>query len=109
MRPYGGPYGALSPPFTAFLRRMPPGSRPSRCAISSISDSTANAAIGEPGARYAATFGLLTTTSYASMKKFGTLYAASAHIAPAPAGDPLYAPASYHNEAEAATSVPSRF
>src|SRR3954454_9640246 len=107
--PYFGPYGARSPSAFAFSRRSAIGSIASSRAISSTTDSTANAAIGEPGARYAATFGLLTTTSYASMKKFGTLYAASAHIAPAPAGDPLYAPASYHNEADAATSVPSRF
>ena len=76
--------------------------------MSSTADSTAKAAIGDPGARYAATLGLLTTTSYASMKKFGILYAAIAHIAPAPTGDPRYAPASYHNDARAATSLPSR-
>src|SRR5262245_54995206 len=68
----------------------------------------ANAAIGDPGARYAATFGLLTTTSKASMRKLGTLYGASTHIAPAPDGEPRYAPASYHIEMLAATNVPSR-
>ena len=63
MRPYGGPNGALSPSFTAFFTRISTLSMPSVSAISSISDSVASAAIGEPGARYAATFGLLTTTS----------------------------------------------
>src|SRR5262245_53834522 len=77
-------------------------------AISSRIDSVANIAIGDPGARYAATFGLFTTTSCASMKKFAILYGARQHIAPAPAGDPRYAPASYHNDTLAATTVPSR-
>src|SRR5947209_4305631 len=106
--PYFGPYGAWSPSAFAFFRRSSIGSIFSSRAISSTTDSTANAAIGEPGARYAATFGLLTTTSCASMKKLGILYGASAHIAPAPTGDPRYAPASYHNDAVAATNVPSR-
>src|SRR5581483_6274305 len=78
-------------------------------ASSSTTDSTANIAIGDPGARYAATFGLLTTTSCASMKKLGMRYGASAHIAPAPTGDPRNAPASYHSDTFAATIVPSRF
>ncbi len=43
------------------------------------------------------------------MKKFGMRYGASRHIAPAPAGDPRYAPASYQSDPLAATSVPSRF
>src|SRR5207245_9954275 len=93
----------------AFFKRRSMGSTFSSRAISSTADSTAKAAIGDPGARYAATLGLLTTTSYPSMKKFGILYAAIAHIAPAPTGDPRYAPASYHSDAVAATNVPSRF
>ena len=36
------------------------------------------------------------------------LYEAKQHIAPAPNGEPRYAPASYHMEARPATSVPSR-
>src|SRR5262249_50398328 len=81
-------------------------SRSSR-AISSTTDSTAKLATGDPGARYAAPFGLLTTTPCASIRKLGIVYGANAHTAPAPTGDPRYAPASYHIETRAATSVPS--
>ena len=47
----------------AFFSRKVSGSMPSFCARSSIRLSTANEVIGAPGARYAATFGRLLTTS----------------------------------------------
>ena len=52
-----------TPSRAAFLSRSSMWSMSSRSAISSMSDSMANVPCGEPGARYAETFGLLTTTS----------------------------------------------
>ena len=51
------------PSLAAFFRRNSIGSMPSFLASSSITHSTANSEIGAPGARYAATFGRLVTTS----------------------------------------------
>ena len=47
----------------AFFSRNSSGSMPIFCAHMSITLSTAKAEIGEPGARYAADFGRLLTTS----------------------------------------------
>src|SRR5579862_1436795 len=83
------------------------GSIPHFSASSSITVSEAIAALVAPGARYAAVFGRLTTTSYASITKLGISYGAIIVIAPAPTGDPGKAPASNAIQISAATSLPS--
>ena len=63
-------------------------SQPIMSQISSTTVSTAKQTCGEPGARYAADFGLLTTTSYASMREFATSYAALMQLMPAVNDEP---------------------
>ena len=67
------PMAVGSPSTTAFFNRTSIGSRPSVWAISSITDSTANAAWGADGARYAAVAGVLVNTPTASSFRFGNL------------------------------------
>ena len=81
--PKAAPSTRRVPSFEAFMARRSIGSISSRSASWSMRDSTANSDAGAPGARYAATCGLLSTTSQASTCWFGTSYGPNAQRAPA--------------------------
>src|ERR1700704_677459 len=83
------------------------GSISSFFAISSTTLSTAYSEIGAPGARYAATFGRLETTSYPMTFTFSMSYGAYAHMTPGCTGEPWNAPAWYFSSAYPATNLPS--
>ena len=86
--PNAAPSARVVPSWAAFFSRSSSGSISRRSASSSTTDSTAYSAAGAPGARYAPTFGLLTTTSQPSTEMFSASYGAKAHIAPAVNGEP---------------------
>ena len=102
-----GPAGSRVPSLAALRSRNSTGSIDSFSHSSSMTDSTANAAGGEPGARYAVAFWVLTTTSKPSMWALAISYAIKMVRHPANTGDPGNAPASYTNRHSAAVSLPS--
>ena len=97
MYPMRRKFGTVGPPVRPPQRRcgaaVRTGSIPSSRAISSSTVSEANAAIGAPGARYAAVLRHVGDHVIASMKKFGTSYGAKMHIHPGLTAEPLNAPA----------------
>ena len=75
--------------------------------MSSTTDSTANAALVAPGARYGSVLGLFVSTSKPSIVTFGMSYATKTLIAGIVTNEPGKPPASYAKDAWAAVMAPS--